>query len=126
LAWLRIRISRGSCTTTIVTENATYYGSQLRLLYVEVLYTIKHKVGSTSGSYLSAQSDLFEYARRAFRLSDAEHSQLLTQASEEKVSRFPFQRILSEYVFNKQQQLLEPVERCRLRLHRSAPPSRSL
>ncbi|XP_014672469.1 PREDICTED: BAI1-associated protein 3-like [Priapulus caudatus] len=54
------------------------------LLYVEVLYTIKHKLGTTAGEHSPYVDDLYLYAREAFGLTHEEHSRLLSRASEEK------------------------------------------
>lgn len=58
---------------------------QLELLYIEVLYTIKHKIGTTSGGHLPFIQDLYHYAREAFGISADDHGRLMTRASEEKV-----------------------------------------
>ena len=59
---------------------------QLELLYIEVLYTIKHKIGATTGGHLPFIQDLYHYAREAFGISPDDHARLLTRASEEKVN----------------------------------------
>ena len=53
---------------------------------MEVLYTIKHKIGTTSGDHLPLIQDLYLYAREAFSVTPEEHARLQAQASEEKVS----------------------------------------
>jgi BAI1-associated protein 3 len=58
---------------------------QFELLYIEVLYTIKHKIGTTSGGHLPFIQDLYLYAQDAFGISPEEHARLLAKASEEKV-----------------------------------------
>ena len=59
---------------------------QFELLYIEVLYTIKHKIGATSGCHLPFIQDLYAYVQDAFQLTPDEHARLLGKASEEKVS----------------------------------------
>ena len=58
---------------------------QFELLYIEVLYTVKHKVGQTAGCHSPYQEDLFQYAMEAFRVGYDDHNRLLDRASEEKV-----------------------------------------
>lgn len=55
-------------------------------LYVEVLYTIKFKVGSPSGQTSQYQEELYSYAQKAFKISNEMHKRYLSIASEEKVS----------------------------------------
>ena len=55
------------------------------MLYIEVLYTIKHKIGATSGSHLPFIQDLYLYAREAFGVTPEDHARLLAKASGEKV-----------------------------------------
>ncbi|XP_064637155.1 BAI1-associated protein 3-like isoform X4 [Lineus longissimus] len=57
---------------------------EFELLYIEVLYTIKHKIGTTSGGHLPFIRDLYLYAQDAFGISPEEHARLLAKASEEK------------------------------------------
>jgi hypothetical protein len=59
--------------------------SEYELLYVETMYTIKHKVGSATSKYSGGENDLYAYAQEAFRLSNEEHQRLLAIANEEKV-----------------------------------------
>ena len=59
---------------------------QFESLYIEVLYTIKHKIGTTSGHHLPFVQDMCMYARDAFGVTPEEHARLLAKASEEKVS----------------------------------------
>ncbi|XP_076458622.1 BAI1-associated protein 3-like [Babylonia areolata] len=56
--------------------------NELELLYIEVLYTVKHKIGATSGTH--SQHDLFQYAKEAFSVSPEDHALLLARATEEK------------------------------------------
>lgn len=58
---------------------------EYRLLYIETLYTIKHKIGSSTPDYSVGEQDLYAYAQEAFGLSNEEHRRLLEKASEEKV-----------------------------------------
>ncbi|KAK2162506.1 hypothetical protein LSH36_97g03031 [Paralvinella palmiformis] len=57
---------------------------EFELLYIEVLYTIKHKIGTTSGHHLPFMQDLYLYAREAFGVTPEQHARLLARASEEK------------------------------------------
>ena len=59
---------------------------QFELLYIEVLYTIKHKIGITIGGHLPFIQDLYQYAQEAFRVSPEDHARLLAQATKEKVT----------------------------------------
>ncbi|ESO87159.1 hypothetical protein LOTGIDRAFT_91451, partial [Lottia gigantea] len=54
------------------------------LLYIEVLYTIKHKIGTTSGTHTPYIQDLYQYAQYAFGVSPEDHARLLAKATEEK------------------------------------------
>ncbi|KAL4240530.1 hypothetical protein ACF0H5_001322 [Mactra antiquata] len=58
---------------------------EFELLYVEVLYTIKHKIGITIGGHLPFIQDLYQYAQEAFKVSPEDHARLLAQATKEKV-----------------------------------------
>ncbi|KAH9504114.1 Protein unc-13 D [Bulinus truncatus] len=57
---------------------------EFELLYIEVLYTIKHKIGTTSGGHSPYIQDLFQYAKEAFGVSPEDHARLLAKATEEK------------------------------------------
>ena len=59
---------------------------KFELLYIEVLYTIKHKIGITIGGHLPFIQDLYQYAQEAFRVSPEDHARLLAQATKEKVT----------------------------------------
>lgn len=61
---------------------------QLEILYIEALYTIKHKIGTTSDQHLSGVEDLFDYVRQAFDMSLEDHDRLLLKVNEEKVCDF--------------------------------------
>jgi hypothetical protein len=58
---------------------------EYELLYIETLYTIKHKIGITTSKYGEGENDLYAYAQEAFGLSNEEHQRLLDKANEEKV-----------------------------------------
>lgn len=55
-------------------------------LYIEVLYTIKYKVGLSSGQMSQYQEELYAYAQKAFKVTNEMHRRYLSIASEEKVS----------------------------------------
>ncbi|CAF1066209.1 unnamed protein product [Adineta ricciae] len=57
---------------------------EYELLYIETLYTIKHKIGTTTSKHREGENDLYAYAQDAFGLSPADHRRLLAKASEEK------------------------------------------
>ena len=59
--------------------------NEYELLYTETLYTIKHKIGTTTSKYSHGENDLYAYAQEAFRLSSEDHQRLLSKANEEKV-----------------------------------------
>lgn len=59
---------------------------EYELLYIETLYTIKHKIGTTTSRHSEGENDLYSYAQEAFGLSSEDHQRLLNKASEEKVS----------------------------------------
>lgn len=56
-------------------------------LYIEVLYTIRYKIGSSSNQTSQYQEELYSYAQKAFKVSNDVHRRYLGIASEEKVSR---------------------------------------
>ena len=90
-AGMRFVVFCNVCLTTWYGFKATVSHSfcpcpQFELLYIEVLYTIKHKVGTTSGHHLPFIQDLYTYARDAFGVAPDEHARLMARASEEKVS----------------------------------------
>ncbi|XP_067135056.1 BAI1-associated protein 3-like isoform X2 [Centruroides vittatus] len=53
-------------------------------LYVEVLYTIKHKIGANGGDYSVYAEDLYDYAQKAFCVSQETHKRLFAIAQEEQ------------------------------------------
>ncbi|CAF3367333.1 unnamed protein product [Rotaria socialis] len=57
---------------------------EYELLYIETLYTIKHKIGSTTSKYIQGENDLYIYAQEAFELSNEDHHRLFDKANEEK------------------------------------------
>ena len=61
--------------------------TEYELLYIETLYTIKHKIGTTTttSKYIQGDSDLYAYAQEAFGLSNEDHQRLSAKANEEKV-----------------------------------------
>ncbi|UJR38386.1 hypothetical protein I4U23_031055 [Adineta vaga] len=58
--------------------------NEYELLYIETLYTIKHKIGTTASKYSVGENDLYAYAQEAFGLSNEDHQRLLAKANEEK------------------------------------------
>lgn len=59
---------------------------QLEQLYVEVMYTIRHKLGAHSAKYpLHYKEDLVHYAQVAFGVDHEYHQRCQAIASEEKV-----------------------------------------
>jgi len=63
---------------------------EYELLYIEILYTIKHKIGTTISKHSEGDNDLYAYAQEAFGLTSNDHQRLLARASEEKVGHFNF------------------------------------
>ncbi|XP_063444013.1 BAI1-associated protein 3-like isoform X1 [Mytilus trossulus] len=57
---------------------------EFELLYIEVLYTLKHKIGTTTGGHLPYIQDLYQYAQESFRITPEDHARLLAKATEEK------------------------------------------
>lgn len=58
---------------------------EYELLYIETLYTIKHKIGISTSKYNEGENELYSYAQEAFTLSNEDHQRLLAIANEEKV-----------------------------------------
>ena len=58
---------------------------QLERLYVEVLFTIENKLGSSCPQYTEMNTDLISYAQEAFGVSQKIHEHLLGVACGEKV-----------------------------------------
>ena len=59
---------------------------EYQLLYIETLYTIKHKIGTKTSKYYQEENDMYAYAQEAFGFSNEDHCRLLDKANEEKVS----------------------------------------
>ncbi|KAK7592921.1 hypothetical protein V9T40_007673 [Parthenolecanium corni] len=59
---------------------------EMEQLYIEVLYTIKYKVGSSCGQTSQYQEELYAYAQKAFKVSNEMHRRYLSIASEEKLA----------------------------------------
>ncbi|XKL63072.1 hypothetical protein PGB90_005436 [Kerria lacca] len=57
---------------------------EIEQLYIEVLYTIKYKVGTSTGHMSQYQEELYSYAQKAFKVSNEMHRRYLSIASEEK------------------------------------------
>jgi hypothetical protein len=68
-------------------HSSTISAKEFQLLYVETLYTIKHKIGSSTSKYNEGETTLYAYAQEAFALSNEDHQRFLDKASEEKVCR---------------------------------------
>ncbi|XP_072156728.1 BAI1-associated protein 3 isoform X1 [Bemisia tabaci] len=57
---------------------------ELEQLYIEVLYTITNKVGASSGPYSYYKEELYQYAQKAFGITNEQHRRYMAIASEEK------------------------------------------
>lgn len=57
----------------------------MEALYVEVLYTVFHKVGAQQGDKREHTEDLPRYAQAAFHIDPQDHARLQAVAQEEKV-----------------------------------------
>ena len=69
---------------------------QKELLYKEVLYTIRNKIGGgQSGQFLILKDELYSYAKEAFQHNDETHARLMELATEEKVRIFLFSCLMS-------------------------------
>ena len=66
---------------------------------MEVLYTIKHKIGITIGGHLPFIQDLYQYAQEAFRVPQQDHSRLMEQATKEKVGHLSFNNNMPKVSF---------------------------
>lgn len=62
-----------------------FHEFQQELLYLEVLYTVKHKIGATTGGHTPFVNDLYAYGQQAFNVSPEDHAKLVAKAGEEKV-----------------------------------------
>lgn len=56
--------------------------ARIQALYVEALYTIFHKVGSST----LPESTLVDYVRMAMQIDERRHGELMARARKEKVS----------------------------------------
>lgn len=72
-------------SATFSDKSSSLTRTEYELLYIETLYTIKHKIGTISSKYVQGESDLYAYAQEAFGLSNEDHHRLLAKANEEKV-----------------------------------------
>ena len=52
---------------------------------MEVLYTVKHKIGMTAGGHSPYSQSLNRYSQEAFGVSPEDHAYFLARTSEEKV-----------------------------------------
>lgn len=52
---------------------------------MEALYTVMHKVGTTTGKHTSIVGDLYNYAQQAFNIDLDEHKKLMDKVCTEKV-----------------------------------------
>lgn len=59
----------------------------MEALYVEVLYTVFHKVGAQQGDKREHTDDLPRYAQAAFHIDPQDHARLQAVAQEEKVGQ---------------------------------------
>ncbi|XP_065318308.1 BAI1-associated protein 3-like [Gordionus sp. m RMFG-2023] len=57
---------------------------QKEKLYIEVLYTIEHKLGKIDIDKLKYPQDLYTYCQEAFKIDDKTHERLLDTAQKEK------------------------------------------
>ena len=58
---------------------------QWQALYVETLYTIRHRLGGSRNPSAPSDDDLYVYAQNAFGVSASAHERLLAKACMEKV-----------------------------------------
>ncbi|XP_055332947.1 BAI1-associated protein 3-like [Paramacrobiotus metropolitanus] len=66
-------------------RSVTNVEDDLEELYVEVLYTIKHKIGQTDPyQHLAYNDELLDYAQAAFGIDSARHYRLFSKANQEK------------------------------------------
>ncbi len=72
------RINFGEKSQSLTTK-------EYELLYIETLYTIKHKIGTATSKYSEGENDLYAYAQEAFGVLNEDHQRLLDKANEEKV-----------------------------------------
>ena len=69
----------------------------MRQLYVEVLYTITHKIGAnTGGQFYHYKEELYQYAQSAFNaITSGDHKRFFDMAAEEKVMVKLYKKIKS-------------------------------
>jgi len=60
--------------------------SQWQALYVEALYTIRHRIGQTRDPTSPTDQDLYVFVQNAFGVSLESHERLLAKAYMEKVT----------------------------------------
>ena len=58
----------------------------MEMLYVEVLYTICHKIGTHGNEFSHHIEDLFAYSKTAFGVSGESHREFLERAKDVKVT----------------------------------------
>lgn len=68
----------------IVYEKSNLSKTEKELLYIEALYTIKHKIGRTIDGHSDYKNDLNLYLQDAFKISSEDHERLLAKVKEEK------------------------------------------
>lgn len=68
----------------IAVKTAPITQQEQEKLYLEVLYTIQHKVGSTAAHHSEFVDELNTYAQQAFHFSSEQHKRIQALASEEK------------------------------------------
>jgi hypothetical protein len=64
--------------------------AELESLFVESVYTIKHKIGRTIDGHIDYTNDLYGYVRDAFKVSLEDYERLLAKTNEEKVRQIFF------------------------------------
>ena len=69
----------------IVFEKSNISKEEKETMYLEALYTIKHKIGRTIDGHSDYKNDLNLYLQDAFKISSAEHERLVARVTEEKV-----------------------------------------
>ena len=60
---------------------------QWQALYVETLYTIRHRIGQSRSADAPSDQDLRDYTQNAFGVSATAHDRLMAKACQEKVTR---------------------------------------
>ena len=85
--------------TSFLEKPAILTRNEYELLYIETLYTIKHKIGTTTSKYIQGESDLVAYAQEAFGLSNEDHQRLLEKANEEKVVHLSLSKTINRLFY---------------------------